>query len=429
MTSKNIAIVFSTGRTQVREVAAAFMDNLRLFGHTDAHRITLYLSIDTSLEGAHFSNDFLTDIPIKIISDADRRQLARQLLGKHWQRLDGCFLSGNGYAPQRNAAILEALQDGQDYLIFFDDDEYPHVPKIAPGETTLSWYRHDTLAPHLEAFENGDDVSYGYYLGYPLPVIALTGLLPKETLRAFGKALSLGCEVVYEDTFIHEPVYRYIVIEESYASDDTLLLTPQLLTPQSAQTAHGIRYPYDKAPLDVAFRGGNLGINLHSIRNGKIPFLFFNPASARGEDIIFYNVIQDIAKVRLVDSFIFHDPFQEHLSILNGHFPTALPPPKSNEKTQTRFAQTLLGWLKYAPLFISQTTHAKPAYHAHMQKMLHDMRMPLQELGTALPSQPLAGSIHVLQQAADHIDPDLANLALAQELFLDAIMPAVNDWD
>ena len=73
-------------------------------------------------------------------------------------------------------------------------------------------------------------------------------------------------------------------------------------------------------------------------------------------------------------------------------------------------------------MLISQTSDTKEIYHVHMQQMIDNMRAPLRELGDALGSQTLAQGIDVLQQAADHIDQDLANLALAQKLFRDDIM-------
>ena len=74
---------------------------------------------------------------------------------------------GNGYARGRNVIMYYALLQGMDYLMFWDDDEYPLA--CVYQKRKISWVKQDNVLYHAAAMQNAD-ISAGYHCGYISPI-------------------------------------------------------------------------------------------------------------------------------------------------------------------------------------------------------------------------------------------------------------------
>lgn len=250
----------------------------------------------------HVSMYFSTDAPLgpgepRIACGAHHVDAAdRAALGV------GELVERPGYASARNAPLLLAMRDGHDVGIFVDDDVHP-----------LGGF----LRSHLDGFEAGADVTRGGYLGHAAPLVDLSPLLGPECRAALGLALSLGNEVL---------------------AADCLTAAPAVGTGALSELHRGL----------VVY-GGNVGISLAALAEGRIP-PFFCPPGARGEDTFFGLRLAGAAVSEV--SPVFHDPFG-----LGRDAPAAVPPTPAHLR---RFAGAVRGWVRYAPLWV-RTQHTDPA--------------------------------------------------------------------
>ena len=120
--------------------------------------------------------------------------------------------------------------------------------------------------------------------------------------------------------------------------------------------------------VDSNISPANMGINL------KSPFpVFYNPKGARGEDAFFAMSIDQGAKLFQIPAFIFHDPFLSHPEIYENRFPNYLIDEPVSPKAIKRFANVILGWIKYMPLFLRIRFHYEPMYYKKILKKNHEI--------------------------------------------------------
>jgi hypothetical protein len=132
--------------------------------------------------------------------------------------------------------------------------------------------------------------------------------------------------------------------------EDTFVVADRVLDDQEIPESKGGKWVH----------GGNLGVKLSAVREGRIP-AFFIPKDSRGEDTIFSLGLTK-AKVHRVRAGIFHDAFGTYSQISTGHYPDKLEfvDPPGNRAFE-RFANVLHGWLAYAPL-LEGLRHPTGAY-------------------------------------------------------------------
>lgn len=287
-----VALIMPTVRPHAGRVAEEFLDDARAGG---IGHVSLYFSTDAPLMAGEPRIGAGHAVDVHHVDAADRAVLGSG-------ELAGRLLVAPGYASARNAPLLQALRDGNDVAVFVDDDAHPR-----PG----------FLRSHLDGLGAGAAVTRGGYLGHAAPLVDLRGLLGPGCRAALGRALSLGNEVLPADCLTAVPAF-------------------------ASSALPGLR-------RGLVVYGGNVGISLAALAEGRIP-PFFCPPGARGEDT-FFGLRLAGAAVALAAPVV-HDPFR-----LGRHAPAAVPPTPAHLR---RFAAAVRGWVRYAPLWV-RTQHTDPA--------------------------------------------------------------------
>lgn len=405
-----VAITVPTGRTLVRKVVASFLDNAESHGH-DIRNFSIYLSIDTSYKGTNIEEFFLDEDLVKkvarvvYIDEVAREKIGIQMTeraGISSQTASALFV-GRGYSKQRNAALMQAVLDGNDIAICLDDDEYPFLP-IRKRKGILEWKEQDFFTPHIDELMNGADITRGPYLGYNSPIPSdFERDVPEEIRVKLGAALQIGNDVIHRRSFLK------LMNTVKYLSDGELSSKKAF---EVVSGKHG-KHVY----------AGNMGINLESLRNGRIP-IFFTPPNARGEDTIFALQL-DGASVREVPAYIFHDPFCMYSEILEGIFPERLAAVPVTEETLQRFSSALIGWLRYAPILIKMTTRDERSKKKKLLEMRDKIEHPTNYLADLFGIDEFRASSRVLQEYADSVDEHHSELMNLQVEWRTRIVPSI----
>lgn len=325
-------VTVTTGRAAMRETVAALARHFAEFGHLPAD-ITLLINYDPEYEGTAASGFAL---PASLAASFGRVLY----LGPGDARRAGCWLAGQGvgdlavrlvtqptgFGGRKNLALLTALREKVDAVLFWDDDEYPLV--WAGNEASPQWYATDVLNAHQQALAAGADVSSGFWSGFVSPVPQdLTHFLSAKTLRALGEALSDGTE-----TF----------------APDSLLTPGNFVKPAAVPPVNG---EIEMVRGGKWVSGGNLGVQAAAIRSGRVP-PFYTPPGSRGDDSLLSLRLQK-AKVWSVQAGIFHDCFGMYPEVAQGARPSVEKIASLRQPTvENRFAAALEAWLAYAPLFL-----------------------------------------------------------------------------
>lgn len=271
------------------------------------------------------------DIKIKYITPEGIEEEKKKLIARNdftKQEMDMFF--GHGHAKGRNTLMYYALKWDIDYLLFWDDDEYP-VACVKNEETgEIDWKQQNNIAVHLKYIEKAD-VTIGYHCGYisPIPYVELGTDVDQDKFKSYIEAL--GNDIISWES-IKEKFVKYNGV--TYAD-------PKVANGENAYEIKG-----DGIGKWVA--GSTLCLNLKHL--DKIP-AFYNPADARGEDTFFSTKLND-SKVIKVPVYHFHDGFLKYTNIMKKKYPKQLRKIKSSEEQiEQRFIRASRGWIKYKPLF------------------------------------------------------------------------------
>jgi len=406
---KKIALTISTGRPNVNKVVKAFIENAILYGYNPKD-FSIYLSIDTEYQNTKVE-DFQIDEEtskklnkIEYITKEIREKMADQIIfftGIDVKIVESLF-RGRGYSKQRNSALLFALKDKNDFAICIDDDESPFVP-IKKENGSVKWENLDFFTPHIKELSSGTDITRGPYLGYKSPIPSdFEKDIPEEIRKKLGEALQWGNDVITKDSFLN------LMNKIKYLTDEELKNSARPFIVE--QGIHGKN-----------IFAGNMGINLKSLRLGKIP-LFFTPPEARGEDTIFALQLKKVL-VKEVNSFIFHDPFNMYPEIFEGKFPKILRNIPVTADSKKRFANALIGWLKYAPILISMTSLHKKEKIQRIEKMLETINEPAQQLAEILDCSELKSCHNILKKYYEQMDSHQGHLIDIQKEWKTKILP------
>lgn len=271
------------------------------------------------------------DIKIKYITPEDIEEEKKKLIArKNFTKQEMDLFFGHGHAKGRNTLMYYALKWRIDYLLFWDDDEYP-VACINNEETNeVIWKEQDNIAIHLKYIEEAD-VTIGYHCGYisPIPYVELDEDVDQDKFRCYIEAL--GNDIISWDS-IKEKFVKYNGI--TYAN-------PKIADGEGA-------YEIESDGVGKWVSGSTLCLNLKHI--DKIP-AFYNPEGARGEDTFFSTMLND-SKVIKVPVYHFHDGFLKYTNITRRKYPKVLRKIKSTEEEiEQRFFKASRGWIRYKPLF------------------------------------------------------------------------------
>jgi len=408
-----IAITIPTGRLRVKKVVRAFIDNAILHGYNPKD-FSIYLSIDTTYQNTK-KEDFKLDPElvkkvkkVTYIYEENRNKLGKEIINRckaNPKIIEQLFI-GNGYSKQRNSALLLAIQDNNDIAICIDDDEAPFIP-IRKKNGKIEWKNLDFFGPHIKELSNGTDITRGPYMGYQSPVPSdFEKDVPEEIRIKLGEALQLGSDVITRYSFFN------LMNQIKYLSEEELLNPTRPFVVKNNKNGKHIY-------------AGNMGINLHSIRQGKIP-IFYTPPNARGEDTIFALQIKDIT-VKEVNSFIFHDPFDMYQEIFDSKFPEHLKAIPVTDSTKLRFAQALLGWLKYAPILINLTSENEKDKKQRIEEMINKIEEPTRELASILKCPELNDCLKTLVEYSINVNDHSRDLSIAQKEWKHKIIPSISN--
>ena len=332
-------IGFVTGRPNVCKIINSTYERLiNQFYETDKKvEITVYILFDlgyqytTRIDFYGIMPNVYKDLTIRYITPEDIEEEKKKLIGREeFSKADVDLFFGHGHAKGRNSLMYYAKRDKMDYLLFWDDDEYPVACIKDENTNEIIWKEQDNIAMHLKYIKNAD-VTIGYHCGYisPIPYIELNEEIDEGKFKCYIEAL--GNDIISWDS-IKEKFVKYNGI--TYAD-------PKI--------ADGIgEYEIKANGVGKWISGSTLCLNLKHL--SKIP-AFYNPEGARGEDTFFSTQLLK-AKVLKVPVYHFHDGFLKYTNIARRKYPKTLRKIKtSEEQIEQRFFKASRGWIRYKPLF------------------------------------------------------------------------------
>ena len=328
----NLGIGFEAGRANVCELINTYYKDMveQANKYKMPVKITIFLMYDLHYQGAkkedfyNINPDVFKTLNLKYITEEDIENIkndSMDILSK--QEIDLFF--GYGHAKGRNTIMYFALKEGMDYLMFWDDDEYP-VACLKEGNKVI-WKKQNNILLHLNAMEHAT-VSNGYHCGYvsPIPYIQFGEDIKEDTFKIFIEAISN--DIVCWSSIKQKMLKNYGI---TYADKDL---------------ANEIgEYTLDEKWVS----GTNLCINLNRLK--EVP-AFYNPPNARGEDTFFSTKLGK-AKTIKIPVYHFHDGFLQYTRIMEKDFPLSIGKIKMNSaKIEKRFFNACIGWARYKPLLM-----------------------------------------------------------------------------
>ena len=334
------AIGFITGRPNVCRIINSYYEDIlnQLKRYKKKVNLTIYILYDleyqkTKVEDYHKilpevekNNIKIKYIDEKLIEEEKNNLINIEKLDKN----DIDLLFGKGYAKSRNAIMYFAVKDKIDYLMFWDDDEYP-LANIKNENKEINWIEQDNILAHLNNIENAE-VTMGYRCGImsPIPYVEFKSQEQEDDFRKYIDAISN--EAVSWDK-----------IKNRLKNDNMITYAEEEIVNQKEATK------MEGVGVDNWLLASGICINLRHI--DKIP-AFYNPANARGEDAFFSTCLKNETVLR-VPTYHFHDSFLKHTELMDRKYPKKLRKTENKDKdVEKRFLQASIGWVKYKPLLI-----------------------------------------------------------------------------
>lgn len=329
-----LGIGFVTGRPNVCKLINNYYKNMieQLERTGKKVNLTIFLLYDLNYQYT-MRTDFYSIIPevyknikIKYITPENIEEEKKKLISRNnFTKEEVDLFLGNGHAKGRNTVMYYALKWKMDYLLFWDDDEYPVA--VVKENDNLQWIPQDNILKHLEHIDDAD-ITIGYHCGYisPIPYVELGEEISEDDFKNYIEAIS------------NELV--------SWESIKQKMIDNNGVTYSEKSIAEG-KGLYELQQKWVA--GSTLCLNLNHL--DKIP-AFYNPPLARGEDTFFSTLLKD-AKILKIPVYHFHDGFLKYTSIIKGRYPKKLRRIKIEEENiESRFLKASKGWIKYKPLLM-----------------------------------------------------------------------------
>ena len=320
------------------------------------------------------------DINIKYITPENIEEDKKILKGRYgFTTKEAEFILGYGHSKGRNTLMYYALKRRMDYLLFWDDDEYP-VACVKEENGQIQWIPQDNIIKHLENIKAAD-VSVGYHCGYisPIPYMELNEEIEEKIFKSYIEAISN--ELVEWDN-----IKRIMQKNNGVTYAD----------PDIARGEGKYEIGLEKGSKWVA--GSTLCLNLKRIEN--IP-AFYNPPGARGEDT-FFSMMLDNCKVIKTPVYHFHDGFLKFTSIMSGKFPKKLRKiePK-DENVASRFYKASVGWLKYKPLLLY--IRNKKEYKFEINKIRENLQVSIPAMNEIFKDQSFESLLEILNTYDENV--------------------------
>jgi len=389
-----------TGRKNFKNVIKTYVNNWNESGLIDNGKVALHLFVayDLKYTGTAMSDYKITDEEILDTVDS------AYYLGHSAIENEAMFLSekgvvtpaetelifGEGYAMKRNAVLYFALKNKMDYLIFFDDDEYP-IANIKIGES-LAWKGQEVLSTHIKNIMHAD-MTHGHHCGYisPIPQLVFNDKLAEDDFRLFIEAIS-------------NDIINWASIREKMNNGGVTYADLDIINSRKVEVVNeknGMKF----------ISGANLGFNLKNL--DKL-FPFYNPPGARGEDTFLSTCICDCT-IRKVPCYTFHDGFTTYEHLLLGVLPNKLKAMKADSGVNTeRFLKASIGWIRYKPLLMYITQ--REGYEAEINRMKKDLEGVIPKICAYFEDDRFEGILDELKYFDAHVEEhyeDFINTKLA----------------
>lgn len=271
---------------------------------------------------------------------------------------------GKGYGKARNCILYSALEKKIDYLLFWDDDEYP-LANVKEGKE-INWLIQNNVLTHLQNIENAD-ITYGYRCGTmtPLPYIQYNDVLTEKDYKDFIDALE-------NEVISWEKVKNTL-------KNDTGLAYADLDIATGTKEIENV----DRVGIENFVLGSGICLNLRHL--DRIP-AFYNPPGARGEDTFFSCALGNTgARILRIPTYHFHDGFLKFTNLMERKYPKRLRRIAVEDRgIEERFLKTTKGWIKYKPL-LCYIVH-KEMYNEKMEEAKLKLKRSVDKIGTQFES-------------------------------------------
>lgn len=366
MKKVKLGIGFVTGRPNVCKIVNNYYKNMldQIKRYKTKVELTIFILFDMSYQNGkreEFYNiipDVYKEIKVVYITPEDIIEEIKKLVDLQNMNEDNMkFFFGHGHARGRNTLMYYAIKNKMDYLLFWDDDEYPVA--VTKEKEKIKWIKQDNILKHLEYMEKENaDITLGYHCGYisPIPFIDYTDDFNENDMKEFIEAIS-------------NEIISWESIREKMKNNNGVTYSDENI-------ATGIGgYEIQKSEAGKWISGSTLCLNLNN--KDKIP-AFYNPPLARGEDTFFSTLLENTKTIR-IPVYHFHDGFLKYTEIVEGRLPKTLRKINVNEeKVKSRFFNATVGWIKYKPLlcYISD----KEGYRKKIQEVTDKLKETVPKL-------------------------------------------------
>lgn len=360
----NVGIGFATGRKSFQKVLKTYVYNWRESGLTDIIDIRLNLMVAYDLKYANTKSTDYTVVSKEIYSLVDDMYFIggkeieteiEYLVSNHViSEEEAHLIFGKGYAAKRNSLLYTAIKHNMDYLIFFDDDEYPMA--VTKTNSTAIWGGQHVLTTHLKSIADAD-ITNGHHCGYisPIPYINFNDDLSEGDFRRFIEAIS-------------NDIVNWETISSVMNNGGVTYANTKILVNDDVEEVievNGAKF----------ISGANLCVNL---TNPKRVSPFYNPPGARGEDTFLSTCLSEKKVVR-VPCYTFHDGFSTYNSLMEGVLPIKLKYIQADsDKVRDRFYHACIGWIRYKPLLIYITQREE--YEEKIKEMRANLKATLPQI-------------------------------------------------
>lgn len=316
----------------------------------------------TEKEFHNINQEVYNNIKIKYLSPEDVMNKKKEIMNKHnLEEEEVDLLIGKGYARARNTILYEAVEQNIDYLLFWDDDEYP-LAAIKDGKH-VKWLKQANILQHIKHIENAD-ITYGCRCGMtnPLPAIEYNGVVTEKAYKEFIEA-------------IENEAISWDKLQEMLANESGITYADEEIALHNREVEEIKEIGKENFVL-----GSGICLNLRHI--DKIP-AFYNPPEARGEDTFFSCALGELnAKVLRIPVYHFHDGFLKFTFLMEDKFPKKLKKVTSEDNgISLRFKRTVTGWTKYKPLlcYIKQD---EEKYHKEIETVKIKLKNNVEKMST-----------------------------------------------
>ena len=362
----NFGIGFVTGRANVCRIINSYYKEIleQVKKYEKKVNITIFVLFDTKYQQTpreefyNINAEVYKDIKVRYITPEDIKEEVKKLTARNNMNVDDMeFFLGHGHAKGRNTVMYYAIKYKMDYLLFWDDDEYPVATSKENGKNV--WLRQDNILRHIEFMEKEKtDVTIGYHCGYisPIPYIDFNDKFTEQDLKEF-------IEVISNDIISWESIR-----EKMKNNNGVTYAKKELANGNGA-------YEIKSDGIGKWVAGSTLCLNLNN--RDKIP-AFYNPPLARGEDTFFSTLLGN-SKIYRIPVYHFHDGFLKYTEIMDGIYPKSLRKINIKEdRIKSRFLKATIGWIKYKPLLLY--IKDREAYRNEINEMVEKLQIIVPKL-------------------------------------------------